>query len=175
MTRKKSLQDQMEAYAGAMRGLCALGGKPMPPELEAPARVVKPARAAPTKSDIPLEHEEQCAFVKWFRKQYPGVLIFAVPNAAMRDYKLATYLRSEGMFAGIPDLHIPEWLTVIEFKRQKGSSISDEQYWCQAYYERIGWRHFFAYGCEDAVAKLTILSNEPSSPAAEGRPCGATG
>ena len=51
MTRKKSLQDQMEAYAGAMRGLCALGGKPMPPELEAPARVVKPARAAPTKSD----------------------------------------------------------------------------------------------------------------------------
>lgn len=51
MTRKKSLQDQMEAYAGAMRGLCALGGKPMPPELEAPVRVVKPARAAPTKSD----------------------------------------------------------------------------------------------------------------------------
>lgn len=159
MTRKKSLQDQMEAYAGAMRGLCALGGKPMPPELEAPARVVKPARAAPTKSDIPLEHEEQCAFVKWFRKQYPGVLIFAVPNAAMRDYKLAAYLRSEGMFAGIPDLHIPEWRVVIEMKRRKGSTISAEQLWCEAYYKRIGWMHFFGYGFEDARKKILTVSN----------------
>ena len=53
MIRKKkpSLQDQMEAYAGAMRGLCALNGKPMPPELEAPTRIVKPTRSAPVKSD----------------------------------------------------------------------------------------------------------------------------
>ena len=53
MIRKKkpSLQDQMEQYAGAMRGLCALNGKPMPPELEAPERIVKPQRAAPVKSD----------------------------------------------------------------------------------------------------------------------------
>lgn len=156
MIRKKkpSLQDQMEAYAGAMRGLCALNGKPMPPELEAPTRIVKPQRAPPTKSDIPLEHEEQCAFIKWFHKQYPKVVVFAVPNAAMRDYKLAAYLKAEGMTAGVPDLHIPEWKTVIEFKRQKGSVISAEQYWFQAYYERIGWRHFFAYGFEDAIAKL---------------------
>lgn len=161
MIRKKkpSLQDQMEAYAGAMRGLCALNGKPMPPELEAPERIVKPARAAPTKSDIPLEHEEQCAFIKWFHKNHPKVVVFAVPNAAMRDYKLAAYLKAEGMTAGVPDLHIPEWKTVIEFKRQKGSVISPEQYWFQAYYERIGWTHFFAYGFEDAVHKLQESQN----------------
>lgn len=159
MKRKPTLQDTMEANAKAMRGLCALGGKQMPAELEAPVRVAKKPRAAPTPSDIPLEHDEQRAFVKWFHAQFPKVLIFAVPNAAMRDYKLAAYLRSEGMFAGIPDLHIPEWRTVIEFKRQKGSTISAEQYWCEAYYKRIGWTHFFGYGFEDARQKVLTVSN----------------
>jgi hypothetical protein len=144
----------MEANAKAMRGLCALGGREMPAELEAPQRAVKAVRAAPVKSDIPLEHEEQCRFVKWFHAQYPKVLIFAVPNAAMRDYKLAAYLRAEGMFAGIPDLHIPEWKTVIEFKRVKGSVISNEQFWCEEYYRKIGWTHHFAFGCDDAIKKV---------------------
>ena len=159
MKRKPTLQDTMEANAKAMRGLCALGGKQMPAELEAPVREAKKPRAAPTPSEIPLEHDEQRAFVKWFHAQYPKVLIFAVPNAAMRDYKLAAYLRSEGMFAGIPDLHIPEWRTVIEFKRQKGSTISPEQFWCEAYYKRIGWTHFFGYGFEDARQKVLTVSN----------------
>ena len=159
MKRKPTLQDTLEANAKAMRGLCALGGKQMPAELEAPVREAKKPRAAPKPSEIPLEHDEQRAFVKWFRTAYPKVLIFAVPNAAMRDYKLAAYLRSEGMFAGIPDIHIPEWRTVIEFKRKKGSTISPEQYWCEAYYKRIGWTHFFGYGFEDARQKILTVSN----------------
>ena len=159
MKRKPTLQDTMEANAKAMRGLCALGGKQMPAELEAPVREAKKPRAAPTPSGIPLEHDEQRAFVKWFHAQFPTVLIFAVPNAAIRDYKLAAYLRSEGMFAGIPDIHIPEWRTVIEFKRQKGSTISTEQFWCEAYYKRIGWTHFFGYGFEDARQKILTVSN----------------
>ena len=159
MKRKPTLQDTMEANAKAMRGLCALGGKQMPAELEAPVREAKKPRAAPTPSEIPLEHDEQRAFVKWFRAQYPTVLIFAVPNAAMRDYKLAAYLRAEGMFAGIPDLHIPEWRVVIEMKRQKNSTTSTEQYWCEAYYKRIGWTHFFGYGFEDARQKILTVSN----------------
>ena len=157
--KRPTLQDTLEANAKAMRGLMALSGKTLPPELEAPVREAKKVRAAPTPSDIPLEHDEQRAFVKWFRIQFPTVLIFAVPNAAMRDYKLAAYLRAEGMFAGIPDLHIPEWRTVIEMKRQKGSVISAEQYWCQTYYARIGWTHFFAYGFDDARKKVLTVSN----------------
>ena len=159
MKRKPTLQDTLEANAKAMRGLCALGGKTLPPELEAPARKPVKPRAAPKPSEVPLEHDEQRAFVKWFRTAYPKVLIFAVPNAAMRDYKLAAYLRAEGMFAGIPDIHIPEWRTVIEFKRKKGSTISPEQYWCEAYYKRIGWTHFFGYGFEDARQKILTVSN----------------
>ena len=160
MKRKLTLQDTMEANAGGNRFYAAAYGKPMPPELEAPVREAKKPRAAPKPSEVPLEHDEQRAFVKWFRTQYPTVLIFAVPNAAMRDYKLAAYLRSEGMFAGIPDLHIPEWRTVIEMKRQKGSTVSAEQYWCEKYYKRIGWDHFFCYGFDDAKQKiLGIVSN----------------
>ncbi len=151
MKTRKSLRDTIAETQTGMNAWANAFGKPKQdmnvPEAKAP-------RAPRQPSEIPLEHEEQKNFVKWFHLQYPKVLIFAVPNAAMRDYKLAAYLRAEGMFAGIPDLHIPEWKTVIEFKRIKGSTISTEQYWCEAYYKRIGWTHFFAYGCEDAKRKL---------------------
>jgi len=156
--KRPTLNDTIRANEKALRGLCMLGGKPMPEGFNTPAKEVK-TRAHAKPSEIPLEHDAQRAFVKWFRAQFPTVLVFAVPNAAMRDYKLAAYLRSEGMFAGIPDIHIPEWRTVIEFKRQKGSTISPEQFWCEAYYKRIGWTHFFGYGFEDARQKILTVSN----------------
>ena len=159
MKRRPTLNDTIRANEKALRGLCMLGGKPVPEGFDTPAKEVK-TRAPAKPSEVPLEHDEQRAFVKWFHAQFPKVLIFAVPNAAMRDYKLAAYLRSEGMFAGIPDIHIPEWRTVIEMKRQKGSTVSAEQYWCEKYYKRIGWDHFFCYGSDDAKQKiLGIVSN----------------
>ena len=157
MKRKPTLQETMEANAKAMRGLCALGGKPMPAELEAPVQEAKKPRAAPTKSDIPLEHEEQKNFVKWFRQQYRGVRIFAVPNAAMRDYKLAAYLVAEGLTAGVPDLIVLDWKLAIEMKRVKGSTISDDQRDWEIYLRRIGWHHIYAYGCQDAITKVQQL------------------
>ena len=150
MKTKKSLRDTIAESQKGMDAWATAFGKPKR-DLGVPE---KRTRAQSKPSDIPLEHVEQKNFVSWFHLQYPKVLIFAVPNAAMRDYKLAAYLRAEGMFAGIPDIHIPEWKTVIEFKRIKGSSISTEQYWCEAYYKKIGWAHFFAFGCEDAKIKL---------------------
>ena len=154
MKRKLSVQEMREATEKALRWQCAMAGKPFPEDMKAPVQEAKKPRAAPTKSDIPLEHEEQKNFVKWFHTQYPRVLIYAVPNSAMRDYKLAAYLRAEGMFAGIPDLHIPAWRCWIEMKRVKGSVISDEQKWCEAYLKGIGDTHFFAYGCDDAIRKV---------------------
>ena len=159
MKRKPTLQDTYEANSKAMRGLMALSGKTLPPELEAPDRKPVKPRAAPTKSYIPLEHEEQKNFVKWFRQQYRGVRIFAVPNAAMRDYKLAAYLVAEGLTAGVPDLNVVEWKLCIEMKRVKGSTISDEQLSWKTYLEQIGWTHFFAYGFEDARQKILTVSN----------------
>jgi hypothetical protein len=154
MKTKKSLRDTMAENRKAESAWANAFGTSVRADL---APVPEKRTRAPNKpSEIPSEHEEQKNFVKWFHTQYPKVLIFAVPNAAMRDFKLAAWLTSEGMFKGIPDLHIPAWKTVIEFKRTKGSTISPEQYWCEAHYKSIGWYHFFAYGCEDA--KLKILT-----------------
>ena len=155
MKRKQTVQEMREASEKALRYQCAMAGKPFPEDMKAPDRKPVKPRAAPTPSDIPLEHEEQKNFVKWFHAQYPKVLIYAIPNSAMRDYKLAAYLRAEGMFAGMPDLHIPAWRCWIEMKRQKGSVISDEQKWCEGYLKGIGDTHFFAYGCQDAIQKLS--------------------
>lgn len=142
-----------------MRGLMALSGKPLPPELESPARKAPRPHAAPTKAVaekqvVKTEHEEQKAFVKWFHQQYPRVLIFAVPNAAARDPRAASWMRAEGLVAGIPDLIVPEWRLAIEMKRVKGSTISDEQRWMEGYFKAIGWHHFFAFGAEDAKRKM---------------------
>jgi len=159
--KKPSLQDTMEANANAMRGLCAMAGKDMPKELEAPDRKAPRPYAAPTKSvvkeSLPTEHEEQKAFVKWFHQQYPRVLMFAVPNAAMRSPELAAYLKAEGMVKGIPDLIVPEWRLAVEMKRVKGSVISYEQKWMEQYFKRIGWKHFFAFGAEDAKRKMMSI------------------
>lgn len=114
MKTRKSLRDTIAETQQGMDSWANAFGKPKQdmgvPEAKKPRAPSKP-------SEIPSEHEEQKSFVKWFHVQYPKVLIFAVPNAAMRDFKLAAWLTSEGMFKGIPDLHIPAWKTVIEFKR----------------------------------------------------------
>ena len=128
----------------------------MPEGFDTPVKERK-TRAPAKPSEIPTEHQEQAAFVKWFHLQYPTVLIFAVPNAAIRDFKLAAWLRSEGLTAGVPDLICPAWKLVIEFKRIKGGVISPEQAWFEGYFKRIGWNHYFAYGCEDAKLKLMSI------------------
>jgi hypothetical protein len=151
--RKPTLNETIRANEKALRGLCFAAGKPMPEGFDTPA-VERKTRAPAKPSVIPIEHEEQKNFVKWFRMQYPKVLIFAVPNAAARDHNAASWMRAEGLVAGVPDLVCPEWKLVIEMKRQKNSTISAEQYWMELYFKTIGWHHFFAYGAEDAKRKL---------------------
>ena len=151
--KKPTLNETIRANEKALRGLCLMAGKPIPEGFDTPEKV-KVTRAQKQASVIPSEHEEQKNFVKWFRAGYPKVLIFAVPNAGQRDHNAASWMRAEGLVAGIPDLIVPAWTLGIEFKRIKGSTISEEQYWMESYFKGIGWHHFFAYGAEDAKLKL---------------------
>ncbi len=73
------------------------------------------------------EHCEQVDFVAWFRKEYTGVLIFAVPNGGRRGKAEAARLKKEGVTRGIPDLFIPEWSLWVEMKRVKGGVLSKDQ------------------------------------------------
>ena len=57
------------------------------------------------------EHAEQAAVVKWWAyscKQYglPEFALLAIPNAAKRSHALASYLKAEGLRAGVPDLFL---------------------------------------------------------------------
>lgn len=77
MKRKPTLQDTMEANAKAMRGLCALGGKQMPPELEAPDRKPVKVRAAPVKREVDTSEGSVMTDIAEVYKTHPNIL-FAV-------------------------------------------------------------------------------------------------
>lgn len=119
-------------------------------------------RNANTVLKVPSEHEEQREFVWWFRRVFPLVRIFAIPNGGARSKREGGRLKLEGVSPGVPDLFIPEWHLWIEFKKSKGGSVSAEQKDWIAYLESVGYRVFIARGC--AVAKEYVLkfNKEPS-------------
>lgn len=106
---------------------------------------------------IPTEHEEQAAFIKWFRLQYPGVLIFAIPNGGDRHKAVAGKLKAEGVTAGVPDLFIPRWRMFVEMKRKKGGRVSPEQQDIMALLKECGYSCIVAHGCDDAIHQLERL------------------
>jgi len=91
-----------------------------------------------SRSELPSEDSEQMHFVQWFRRTYPGVLIYAIPNGGARHPAVAAKLKATGVTKGVPDLHVPAWSLWIEMKRQKGGRVSDEQKEQMAYLQSIG-------------------------------------
>ena len=103
---------------------------------------------------VPSEHLEQVQLVSWFRRQYPGVRIFAIPNGGGRSAAQGAALKAEGVSPGVPDLFIPEWLTWVEMKRQTGGVVSPIQKDWIAYLEKLGHRVIVGRGFEDAKKQL---------------------
>lgn len=52
------------------------------------------------------EHDMQVFCVRWFRRNYKGEIIFAIPNGGRRMYREAVRLKAEGVLAGVPDLFV---------------------------------------------------------------------
>jgi hypothetical protein len=111
-------------------------------------------------NNCPLEHDEQVAFVQWFKLKFPGVRILAIPNGTRASIRVAIKAKKEGVSSGVPDLYIPAWKLWIEMKRQKGGTLSVEQKeWIQ-YLESINDKVIIGRGCEDAAAQvLALFSN----------------
>ncbi len=108
------------------------------------------------------EHEEQALFVQWFRRTFPDVRIFAIPNGGGRSKAQAAKLKVEGVSAGVPDLFIPYGTVWVEMKRaksaqRKGGTVSAEQKDWHAYLRGIGQTVVVGYGFEDAKAKILAL------------------
>lgn len=105
------------------------------------------------------EDQEQMLFVQWFRRQYPQVRIFAVPNGGHRHPAVAAKLKATGTVAGVPDLYIPAWKIWVEMKRAKGGVLSAHQKdWIQ-YLEGIGDTVIVGHGFEDAKQKVLTSVN----------------
>jgi hypothetical protein len=103
----------------------------------------------------PLEHDEQKDFIRWFRRTYPGVLIYAIPNGGKRSKGSAMKLKAEGVVAGIPDLSIPEWGPLwIEMKRQKSGSVSKVQKEIHQQLRDIGQTVLVCKGSVDAQEQV---------------------
>ena len=103
---------------------------------------------------VPSEHLEQVRVVSWFRRQWPGVRIFAIPNGGGRSASQGASLKAEGVQAGIPDLFVPAWLLWVEMKREAGGIVSPIQRDWIAYLEGIGHRVIVGRGFEDARRQI---------------------
>jgi hypothetical protein len=108
----------------------------------------------------PSEHLEQVRLVVWFRRSYPDVRIFAVPNGGARSGPQGAKLKAEGVSPGVPDLFVPEWSLWVEMKRAKGGTVSPDQRDWIAYLEGIGHRVIIGRGFEDAKGQIEALQKK---------------
>lgn len=104
------------------------------------------------------EHLEQREFVSWFRKTYPGVRIFAIPNGGSRTMATAARLKAEGVSAGVPDLFIPAWRVWIEMKRSNGGSLSEKQKDWRGYLKFCGYTVIVAHGKKAAQNEIIAFN-----------------
>lgn len=110
--------------------------------------------------NMPSEHVEQVSFVAEFERRYPLIRLFAIPNGGHRHKQTAKNLKLEGVRKGVPDLFIPEILTWVEMKRQKGGRLSpDQKEWIE-YLESIGYTVIIGYGAVDAINKIELVIKE---------------
>jgi hypothetical protein len=100
------------------------------------------------------EHLQQVRLVSWFRRSYPGVKIFAIPNGGARSGTQGANLKAEGVSPGVPDLFVPEWLLWVEMKRESGGVVSPVQRDWIAYLESIGHKVIVGRGFEDAKRQI---------------------
>ena len=103
------------------------------------------------------EHLEQREFVSWFRKTFPDVRIFAIPNGGYRSLAAAARLKAEGVSAGVPDLFIPAWSVWIEMKRAKGGVLSQKQKDWREYLTGCGHIVIVAHGKKEAIFAILAL------------------
>jgi hypothetical protein len=110
-----------------------------------------------TTTRVPTEHEEQRAFVWWWRSHHPGVRIFAIPNGGGRSIREGGRLKAEGVTAGVPDLCIPAHRVWVEMKRLKGGRVDPAQKEWADYLRGIGHHVVIAKGCADAIEQVTAI------------------
>lgn len=112
------------------------------------------------------EHDEQKAFINWFRSTYKGFLVYSIPNSGIRSKTIGIRMKQEGLLKGVFDLQIltpDKEIIFIEFKRVKEANpkISKEQKEFKKFLDDNNYKNFFAFGFLDAMEKIKEVIDEP--------------
>ena len=105
------------------------------------------------------ESQETIGFVNWFRFNFPGIIIFHIPNEGKRSIMMNKRLVAEGMIPGIPDLCVPQWNVFVEMKRENGR-LSQVQKTTIKKLEASGQTVIVGYGARDASKKILAIVNQ---------------
>lgn len=131
-----------------------------------PVRKRKAPVASKAAGAVPLEEDEQAAFISYLhRLPEPWCdTYFAVPNDGRRGWNAQRLFKKLGGRRGVPDLVIPVAIKpyhglYIEFKRTKGSVTTDEQYWWKQKLTDQGYKAEIVKGCEAAIIVLEGYRN----------------
>ena len=119
------------------------------------------------------EHDEQKAVIQWadaMSGKYPCLRwLHAIPNAAKRSYKLAAYMKAEGMKSGVFDLCLPYPCNgyhglYIEMKAGNGR-VSENQQAFEAYAAEQGYCAVICWGADAAIEAISeyISANDAES------------
>jgi hypothetical protein len=108
------------------------------------------------------ESHEQRTLVAWWqavRRQWPGAVLFAIPNGGARSAVTGARLRAEGVVAGIPDLFLaaPRGSShglFIEMKRTHGGRVDRAQEAAMALLESQGYECAVCRGFEAARGRI---------------------
>lgn len=99
------------------------------------------------------ESSLQIACVRWFRLQYPKLLLCSFPNGGNRSAITGAILKAEGVTAGSPDLFLflPNKYypgLAIEMKTAKGTQSESQKAW-QIKAEVFGYKYVICRSFED--------------------------
>ena len=108
------------------------------------------------------ESAEQQALVAWWhavRKQWPGAVLFAIPNGGARSAVTGARLKAEGAVAGIPDLFLacPRGRAhglFVEMKRAAGGRVDKAQQIAMALLESQGYECAVCRGFQAARERI---------------------
>ena len=105
-----------------------------------------------------IEESIQVACVKWFRLQYPNLVIFAVPNGGSRNLYEAKNMKESGTLAGVADLVIVGNGGKVLFVEMKAgrNKQEDNQILFQKNVERLGHKYVVCRSIEGFKKEIDL-------------------
>ena len=106
--------------------------------------------------NIESQIQQQC--VKWFRMQYPKLLLCSFPMGGFRNKVTGAILKAEGAVAGSPDLFLfyPNCEyhgLAIEMKTSKGVQSETQKGW-QSVAEHYGYKYVICRSLEEFINEI---------------------